>query len=58
VFPSEAIAWCLAESGASLSDVDHVAINQGNLANQLKKLTYVLKERPQPRVSNGTQSGL
>ena len=26
-FPSEAIAWCLADAGVSLADVDHVAIN-------------------------------
>src|SRR5206468_4964483 len=27
-FPSQAIAYCLAEGGVTLSDVDHVALNQ------------------------------
>lgn len=26
-FPSEAIAWCLADAGVSLEQVDHIAIN-------------------------------
>jgi carbamoyltransferase len=45
-FPSEAIRYCLAEAGVSLADVDHVAINQDSRANQIKKIGYVLKERP------------
>src|ERR1700744_6336113 len=34
-FPSRAIAYCRAEAGASLADVDHVAVNQDSHANQL-----------------------
>ena len=45
-FPSQAIAYCLAEAGATLGDVDHVAINQDSQANQLKKVGYVLRQRP------------
>ena len=45
-FPSQAIAYCLAEAGASLADVDHVAVNQDSHANQLRKIAYVLKEKP------------
>ena len=45
-FPSQAIAYCLAEAGASLGDVDHVAVNQDSRANQLRKIGYVLKQRP------------
>ena len=45
-FPSQAIAYCLAEAGASLSDVDHVAVNQDSHANQLRKIAYVLREKP------------
>jgi carbamoyltransferase len=45
-FPSQAIAYCLAEAGAALADVDHVAVNQDSHANQLKKVAYVLKEKP------------
>ena len=45
-FPSQAIAYCLCEAGVTLADVDHVAVNQDSRANQLKKITYVLKQRP------------
>ena len=45
-FPSEAIAWCLAEAGATLADVDFVAINQDSNAHFWKRLAYVAKRRP------------
>jgi carbamoyltransferase len=45
-FPSEAIAYCLREAGVSLGEVDHVAVNQDSHANQLKKIAYVLTQRP------------
>ena len=45
-FPSEAIAYCLREAGISIGDVDHVAVNQDSRANQLKKIAYVLGQRP------------
>jgi carbamoyltransferase len=32
-FPSEAIGYCLAEARISLSDVEHVALNQDSRAN-------------------------
>jgi nucleoside-diphosphate-sugar epimerase len=32
-FPSKAIAYCLREAGFALSDVQHVAVNQDNLAS-------------------------
>jgi hypothetical protein len=32
-FPSKAIAYCLREAGFALSDVQHVAVNQENLAS-------------------------
>jgi len=47
-FPSQSIAYCLAEGGISLSDIDHVAINQDNRANLVGKLRYVLTQRPDP----------
>ena len=49
-FPSQAIAFCLAESGTTLSDVDHVAINQDYRANFVAKLYYILAQRPNPRL--------
>ena len=42
-FPSEAIAYCLREAGANLSDLDHVAFNQDSRAQLLRKLCYVIK---------------
>jgi carbamoyltransferase len=45
-FPAQAIAYCLAEAGISLGDLDHVAVNQDSRANQLRKVAYVLEQRP------------
>jgi carbamoyltransferase len=45
-FPSQAIAYCLAEAGASLGDVAHVAINSDPGASLLKKVGYALRRRP------------
>ena len=47
-FPKEAIAYCLREAGAQLSDVDHVAVNQNSRANLLRKIGYFLTQRPSP----------
>jgi carbamoyltransferase len=49
-FPSQAIAFCLSEAGITLSDVDHVAINQDSRANLVGKLHYVLAQRPDARL--------
>ncbi|HEX5281406.1 MAG TPA: carbamoyltransferase C-terminal domain-containing protein [Micropepsaceae bacterium] len=45
-FPSQAISWCLAEAETTLSDVDHVALNQNSRAHLGKKITYLLSRRP------------
>jgi carbamoyltransferase len=45
-FPSEAIRYCLAEAGISLSDLEHLALNQDSKANLGKKLAYTLIKRP------------
>ncbi|HZZ88964.1 MAG TPA: carbamoyltransferase N-terminal domain-containing protein, partial [Caulobacteraceae bacterium] len=45
-FPSQAIAYCLAEAGVSIGEVDHVAVNQDSHANRRQKLAYVLRRRP------------
>ena len=49
-FPSQAIAYCLKESGLDLSDIDHVAVNQDSRANLFRKLGYVLLQRPNVRL--------
>ncbi|MDE2111520.1 MAG: carbamoyltransferase [Alphaproteobacteria bacterium] len=45
-FPLHAIAYCLREAGMSLSDVDHIALNQDNHANLGRKLAYLIHRRP------------
>lgn len=49
-FPSQAITFCLGEAGVTMSDVDHVAINQDSRANLVGKLHYILAQRPDPRL--------
>src|SRR6266852_4756827 len=43
-FPSQSIAYCLREAGLTLADVDHVAVNQDNRANLVRKLRYLLTD--------------
>jgi carbamoyltransferase len=45
-FPSQAIAYCLREAGLALSDIQHVAVNQDGRANFLRKLAYLVTQRP------------
>jgi carbamoyltransferase len=45
-FPSQAIGYCLREAGITLSDVQHVAINQDSRANLLRKLSHLITQRP------------
>jgi len=47
-FPLEAIAYCLNEAGATLADVDHVALNQDSGAHFWRKLAFVAQSRPSP----------
>ena len=49
-FPSQAIAYCLRESGVALSDIQHVAINQDSRANLSRKLRYLATSRLDPRL--------
>src|SRR5262249_30954044 len=47
-FPTQAIEYCLREANVNLGDIDHVATNQDSRANFLRKLGYVLSNRPDP----------
>lgn len=47
-FPSQAIAWCLADAGLELSDVDHIAINTLPRANRWRRAAYTISRRPSP----------
>jgi carbamoyltransferase len=45
-FPAEAIKYCLAEAGMTVSDVMHVTINQDSKANLWKMVGFILAKRP------------
>jgi carbamoyltransferase len=47
-FPSQAIAYCLLEAGIGLNDVQHVAVNQDGRANLLRRIGYLVTNRPDP----------
>ena len=49
-FPTESIAYCLREGGITLDSVDHIAMNRNPKANLLRKLQFVLRSRPEPRM--------
>src|SRR5476651_2183393 len=49
-FPSEAIAYCLRQAGVGPDQVDHIAINQDSRANILRKLNYIIFQRPDLRL--------
>ncbi len=46
-FPSEAVRYCLAHAGITLSQLDHVAVNQNSKANIGRKLAFALRHRPE-----------
>ncbi|MEO5717671.1 MAG: carbamoyltransferase C-terminal domain-containing protein [Chthoniobacterales bacterium] len=48
--PTQAIDYCLSEVGASLSDVDHIAINRKPGANNWRRLGFVVTHLPDPRL--------
>src|SRR5215831_16652571 len=45
-FPIQAISYCLNQAGVRLSDVEHIALNQDNRANLVRKIGYFLFKRP------------
>ena len=47
-FPEQAIAWCLADAGAGLGDLDVVAVNADPSAARWRKLAHVLGGRASP----------
>jgi carbamoyltransferase len=49
-FPSQAIAYCLAEAKADLGDLTHVAVNRSGRANLLRKFAYIASHRPSPQL--------
>jgi carbamoyltransferase len=49
-FPTEAVRYCLKEARATLADIAIVAMNQDRRANLLRKLVYVARRWPDPRL--------
>lgn len=47
-FPRQAITYCLGETGITIDQVDHVAINRNPQANIWRKIGYTLLNRPSP----------
>jgi carbamoyltransferase len=45
-FPERAVRYCLAEGGASLADVDVIAVNRNPSAHGLRKVLFSLRRRP------------
>lgn len=48
--PTNAIDYCLREGGISLQEVEHIAINRKPGVNNLRRLAFVLRHRPDPRL--------
>ncbi len=48
--PTNAIDYCLREGGVSLQDVEHIAINRKPGVNNWRRLAFVLRHRPDPRL--------
>jgi len=49
-FPSESIRYCLKAAGATLADVDHIALNSDPKANLVRRLGYAVMQRPDPKL--------
>jgi carbamoyltransferase len=48
--PTQAIDYCLREGGIALRDVEHIAINRKPGVNNWRRLAFVLRHRPDPRL--------
>ena len=42
-FPLESIRWILSDSGLSISDIHHIAINTNPKSHRLRKIIYSFK---------------
>jgi carbamoyltransferase len=48
--PTQAIDYCLREVEASIKDVEHIAINRKPGVNNWRRLAFILRHRPDPRL--------
>src|SRR4029077_3056422 len=48
--PTQAIDYCLREGELTINEIDHVAVNRKPGVNNLRRLLFVLRHRPDPRL--------
>ena len=48
--PTRAIDYCLKEGGVSLGEIEHIAVNRKPGVNNWRRLAFVLRHRPDPRL--------
>ena len=48
--PTQAIDYCLREAGLRINEIDHIAVNRKPGVNNLRRLFFVLRHRPDPRL--------
>jgi len=45
-FPTEAIKYCIKAGGITAKEINYISINRNTQANLLKKIGYIIKQRP------------
>jgi carbamoyltransferase len=45
-FPGQSIKYCLGEAGVSIEEIHHIAVNRNPRANFLRKVLFILSQRP------------
>ncbi|MGA9753838.1 MAG: carbamoyltransferase N-terminal domain-containing protein, partial [Desulfobaccales bacterium] len=45
-FPTQSIKYCLREAGVGIEEIDHIAMNRNPKANLLRKIWFILRQRP------------
>src|SRR4030042_4019338 len=45
-FPTQSIKYCLREAGVDIEAIDHIALNRNPRANLLRKIWFILRQRP------------
>jgi carbamoyltransferase len=48
--PTQAIDYCLHEAGLTINEIEHIAVNRKPGVNNLRRLWFVLRHRPDPRL--------
>ena len=48
--PTQAIDYCLQAGGTTLDEIDHIAVNRKPGVNNWRRLAFILRHRPDPRL--------